>query len=62
MEEERVGAGYAGKVMNVTNCIYEKWESEEDVRVDTPVKPIFEVIYFFKFWPSKYLRMTEREG
>ena len=49
VEEERAGAGYVGKVISVTNCIYEKWESEEDVRVDTPVKPIFVVIYFFKF-------------
>ena len=59
--EERAGAGDAGKVINITNCMYEKWESEEDVRVNTPVKQIFVVIYFLVL-PSKYSRMTEREG
>lgn len=38
VEEERVGAGNAGKVISITNCVYEKWESEEDVMVNTPVK------------------------
>lgn len=41
--------------------MYEKWESEEDVRVNTPVKQIFVVIYFLVL-PSKYSRMIEREG
>lgn len=59
--EERAGAGDAGKVINITNCMYEKWESEEDVRVNTPVKQIFVVIYFLVL-PSKYSRMIEREG
>ena len=59
--EERAGAGDAGKVIIITNCMYEKWESEEDIRVNTPVKQIFVVIYFLVL-PSMYSRMTEREG
>ena len=35
---ERAGAGNAGKVINITNCMREKWKSEKDVRVNTPVK------------------------
>ena len=38
VEEERAGAGNAGKVINITNCMREKWESEKDVRVNTLVK------------------------
>ena len=36
--EERAGAGNAGKVINITNCMREEWKSEKDVRVNTPVK------------------------